>query len=239
MKKVAKIWVYSFAIIGVLLMITGSCKKKDDNNTPTPVTVTDKDGNVYHTVTIGTQVWMVENLKTTKYNDGTPIPLETDNIAWSKLTTPGYCWYANDAATYKTTYGALYNWYAVNTGKLAPTGWHVPTDAEWTTLTAYLGGEIFAGGKMKSTGTIEAGTGLWYSPNVGATNESGFTAVPAGERDGSGTFNPIGYYGTWWSSSEGFTDYAWYRRMFYDGSSASRFYYNMNYGFSVRCLRDF
>ena len=123
-------------------------------------TVTDIDGNVYHTVTIGTQTWMVENLKTTKYNDGTAIPLVTDSTAWLNLTTPGYCWYNNDAATYKNTYGALYNWFTVNTSKLAPSGWHVPTDAEWTTLITYLGGETVAGGQMKSTGTIELGTGL-------------------------------------------------------------------------------
>jgi uncharacterized protein (TIGR02145 family) len=100
--------------------------------------VTDKDGNVYHTVTIGTQTWMVENLKTTKYNDGTAIPFITDNSAWANLTTPGYCWYNNDSTTYKNMYGALYNWYAVSTGNLAPKGWHVATDAEWTTLQNYL-----------------------------------------------------------------------------------------------------
>ena len=99
---------------------------------------TDADGNVYHTVTIGTQTWTVENLKTSKYNDGTKIPLVTDGTTWGNLTTPGYCWHNNDAATNKATYGALYNWYAVNTGKLAPSGWHVPTDAEWTTLENYL-----------------------------------------------------------------------------------------------------
>ena len=102
--------------------------------TTSPPNVTDINGNVYHTVMIGNQVWMVENLKTTKYKDGTAIPNVTDNNAWSALSTPAYCWYNNDAATYKSTYGALYNWYAVNTGKLAPAGWHVATDAEWTKL---------------------------------------------------------------------------------------------------------
>ena len=114
--------------------------------------VTDDDGNVYHSVTIGTQVWMVENLKTTKYNDGTSIPLVTDATDWHNLLTPGYCWNNNDEATYKATYGALYNWYTVNTGNLCPTGWHVPGDAEWTTLTTYLGGEDVAGGKLKEVG---------------------------------------------------------------------------------------
>ena len=201
-------------------------------------TVTDIDGNVYRTVTIGTQVWTVENLKTTKLNDGTPIPLLTDNTEWRSLTTPGYSWYNNDAATYKTTYGALYNWHAVNTGKLAPTGWHVPTDAELTILTTYLGGEGIAGGKMKSTGTIEAGTGLWYSPNTGATNESGFTAVPAGSRSLDGTFGDIGDDGYWWSSSEYGTNYAWSRDLYYGLSTVGRSNDLKNFGLSVRCLRD-
>jgi uncharacterized protein (TIGR02145 family) len=138
-------------------------------------TVTDIDGNIYHTVTIGTQVWMVENLKTTKYRNGDPIPNVTGN-AWAALTTGAYCWYNNDAATYKATYGALYNWYAVaDSRNIAPTGWHVPTDAEWTTLTTFLGGESVAGGKLKETGTNH-----WTSPNTGATNETGFTALPGG-----------------------------------------------------------
>ncbi len=207
-------------------------------NVIAPITVTDIDGNVYHTMTIGTQVWMVENLKTTKYNDGSAIPLVIDGTAWRALSTPGYCWYNNDAVTCKNTYGALYNWFTVNTGKLAPTGWHVPTDAEWTTLSDFLEGESVAGGKMKSTGTIEAGTGLWYAPNTGATNESGFSAIPAGYRNYTGTFNGIGFYGYWWSSSEDGTNFAWYRRVSYSVSRVDRIYYFKNCGFSVRCLRD-
>lgn len=160
-------------------------------------TVTDSDGNVYNTVTIGTQVWMAENLRTTKYKDNTAIPLVTDNTAWTNLSTPGYCWYNNDAATNKSTYGALYNWYTVNTGKLCPTGWHVPTDAEWSTLTTCLGGVGVAGGKLK-----EAGTSHWMSPNVGATNETGFTALPSGYRYAGGTFEYNGLGGWWWSSTE-------------------------------------
>ena len=155
-------------------------------------TVVDIDGNVYHTVTIGTQVWMVENLKTTKYNDGTAIPLVTDSAAWDELTTPGYCWYNNDSATYKNPYGALYNWYAVSTGKLAPTGWHVPTDSEWAVLTTYVGNTYYggldsAGGALKSTDKT-----YWLSPNTGATNSSGFSALPGGFRDYVGTFYSIG-----------------------------------------------
>jgi uncharacterized protein (TIGR02145 family) len=180
----------------------------------------------------------VENLKTTKYNDGNAIPLVTDLAVWVSLSTPGYCWYENDAATYKTTYGALYNWYTVNTGKLAPTGWHVPTDAEWTTLTTYLGGESVAGGKLKSTGTIEAGNGLWYSPNDGATNETGFTAVPGGRRDSYGSFEYVGYYGDWWSSSETIMVWAAGRYMVYSDSDVNRNEFYKSSGFSVRCLRD-
>jgi len=125
--------------------------------------VSDIDGNYYKTIQIGSQIWMAENLKTTRYNDGSNIPLVTDNTAWSNLTTPGYCWYNNDAATYKNVYGALYNWYAVNTGKLCPSGWHVPSEYEWTLLVNYLGGVYAAGGKLKETGTTH-----WYSPNAGA-----------------------------------------------------------------------
>jgi uncharacterized protein (TIGR02145 family) len=223
-------------LVSITLLILSSCSKKTDENNnppPTPGTVTDIDGNVYHTITIGKQVWMVENLKTTKYNDGTSIPLITDGTVWANSTTPGYCWYNNDAATYKTTYGALYNWYAVNTGKLCPTGWHVPTDAEWTTLTDYLGGEGVAGEKLK-----EAGTTHWQSPNTGATNETGFTALPGGFRSFSGAFNYFGDIGFWWSSTEYSTNDAWHRVMYYDISDVSRLNNSKSFGFSVRCLRD-
>ncbi|MCB9001260.1 MAG: fibrobacter succinogenes major paralogous domain-containing protein [Bacteroidales bacterium] len=169
---------------------------KQTKITTTNGTVTDIDGNTYITVTIGNQVWMAENLKTTHYNDGTAIPNVTDGNEWAALTTGAYCWYSN-ATAYKDTYGALYNWYAVNTGKLAPTGWHVATDAEWTTLTTYLGGESVAGGKLKETDTTH-----WASPNTGATNETGFTALPGGYRGRGGAFGGIGGYGYWWSATE-------------------------------------
>jgi len=236
MKNKNRIWIYPLFIICALFLTTSSCKKSS-STTPATNTITDVDGNVYHYVVIGTQTWMGENLKTTKYNDGTSIPLVSDYSAWNLLTTPGYCWYNNDVSN-KNTYGALYNWYAVNTGKLAPSGWHVPTDAEWTTLTIYLGGETVAGGQMKSTGTIELGTGLWYRPNTDATNKSGFTAVPAGYRDYLGTFNRIGMTGEWWSSSEDDTGYAWSRYLEYDYSDVTRGATGKNRGFSVRCVRN-
>ena len=198
----------------------------------------DIDGNQYDVVKIGTQVWMKENLKTTKYNDNSSIPLVTDNTVWASLSTPGFCWYNNDAAAYKATYGAMYNGYAVgvasNGGKnVCPTGWHVPTDPEWTTLTNYLGGEIVAGGKLK-----EAGLTHWASANTGATNETGFTALPGGNRSNTGTFLSLGYYGFWWSSTEYSTAYGWGRVMFY-GISNINTVSGKRDGFSVRCVRDF
>ncbi|MGB7568216.1 MAG: FISUMP domain-containing protein, partial [Chitinivibrionales bacterium] len=167
--------------------------------------LSDADGNVYTTVTIGAQTWMVQNLKTTTYNDGTSIPLVTDSIAWFNLSTPGYCWYNNDVAN-KATYGALYNWYTVNTGKLAPAGWHVPTDSEWTVLFTYLGSDTLgnAGGKLKEAGTLH-----WLSPNTNATNESGFSALPGGFRvplSSYSIFNNMSTDGVWWSSTRYISD---------------------------------
>ncbi len=194
--------------------------------------MTDIDGNTYKTVTIGTQTWMAENLKVTKYNDGAAIPNVTDATAWSELTTGALCDYENTPSN-SETYGKLYNWYAVNTGKLCPTGWHVPSDAEWTELTDYLGGTSVAGGKLKETGTTH-----WASPNTGATNETGFTALPGGYRDFSGAFDGIGVHGYWWSATEGSTSYAWSRFMLNDDSSVYRNYFSKEVGFSVRCVRD-
>lgn len=171
-----------YCIILVISFITVSCKKDSDNNDDNN-SIIDIEGNVYQTVIIGTQVWMAENLRTTKYNDGSSIPLVTEAAAWDDLNSPGYCWYDNDSINYKDTYGALYNWNAINTGKLAPVGWHVATDADWTTLTTYLGGDSIAGGKLK-----EQGTSHWAIPNTGASNTSGFTGLPAGFRNPAGIF---------------------------------------------------
>jgi uncharacterized protein (TIGR02145 family) len=200
--------------------------------------VTDIDGNVYHTVTIGTQTWMVENLKASRYNDGTPIPLVTDNTEWAALSTPAYRWYNNDSVTYCNPYGALYNWYVVdpaNVKKLAPTGWHVPSEAEWTILETFLGGSSVAGGKLK-----EAGTTHWNYPNTGATNEIGFSAVAGGQGYYDGSFNQLGYVCYWWSSI-GFRamTVVWLSN---SNTSLSHSYYDTEYykrlGYSVRCLKD-
>jgi len=228
MKRKNRIWLIPLIVMGLVLILTNSCKKEVETGG-----LTDKDGNVYTSVIIGTQEWMVENLKTTKYNDGTDIPLVTDDYEWSDLTTDAYCWYDNDAATYKNPYGALYNWYAVNTGKLCPTGWRVPTDAEWTELTVYLGGFV-AGGKLKESGTTH-----WNSPNTGATNETGFTALPSGYRSYlNGTYYYIGSHGYWWSSQEYSTTNAYLRYMIYVDPGIYRDSGNKRYGYSVRCLRD-
>ena len=205
--------------------------------TTDPITVTDLDGNVYNVIRIGTQVWMAENLKTTKYRNGDPIPNVTDNTAWAALSTGAYCWLNNDAVTYKATYGALYNWWAVSDSRnIAPTGWHVPTDAEWTTLTTFLGGESVAGGKLKETGTTH-----WQSPNTDATNSSGFTALPGGDRNSGGTFYTIGYHGFWWSSTANgasYAWYAWYQVLGYDFASVNRNNFYKQGGDAVRCVRD-
>jgi uncharacterized protein (TIGR02145 family) len=191
------------------------------------MTVSDVEGNVYKTVTIGNQVWMAENLKTTKYNDGTNITMAAGNLP----TTEAYFYYDNDISN-KDIYGALYNWYAVNTAKLCPTGWHVPNNAEWQTLTDYLGGFYVAGGKMK-----EEGYNHWLAPNTGATNESGFTALPGGWA----IHAYMGESAYFSSSSEYETNNSWsyYLNLFYNSSAGgiggATF---KEYGYSVRCLKN-
>jgi len=201
-------------------------------------TVTDIDGNVYNTITIGTQVWMVENLKVTHYRNGVSIPNVTDGTEWGNLTTGAYCNYNNDA-NISTTYGRLYNWYAVDDSRnIAPMGWHVPTNPELTTLIEYLEGESIAGGKLKETGTSH-----WYSPNTGATNESGFTALPGGCRCPCPywTFAGISSAGYWWAATEVGAMDLWgiclwynYAGVYYDELGADV----KPLGYSVRCLKD-
>lgn len=198
--------------------------------------LTDIDANTYNTVIIGNLVWMQENLKVTKLNDGTPLPLVEDNDTWLQTDDPGYSWYNNDKDTYGDTYGAFYNWYTVNTGNLCPDGWHVPSDDEWTALTNYLGGEVVAGGKMK-----EAGTEHWDSPNTGATNESGFTALLGGYRSNGGQFYSIGWTGSLWTSTlvdDGWDMYVYMRRVQADQNSVFKGQSNKNFGFYVRCIKD-
>lgn len=211
-------------------------------------TVTDAQGNSYAIVKIGDQWWMAENLKVTKYNDGTAIPNVTDATAWAALTTGAYCDYSNSTAN-GTKYGHLYNWYTVNTGKLAPAGWHVPTDAEWTTLQNYL---IANGYNYDATTTdnkiakaLAAKTDWTTSTTTGApgntlstNNSSGFSALPGGFRNYTGSFNYLGNYGIWWSATEYDTDNAWNRTLGYSNAYLSSNFNDKQDGFSVRCVRD-
>jgi uncharacterized protein (TIGR02145 family) len=193
--------------------------------------VVDVDGNEYKTIQIGTQIWMAENLRTTAYNDGTPIPNVTGFGDWQGLSTGAYAWYDNDEATNKNLYGALYNGYAVETGKLAPEGWHIPTNEEWEILADYLGGHSVAGGKLK-----EKGTSNWDTPNTDATNEVGFTALPGGFRDGG--FIGLGVNAQWWTSTETSPIEAKYRLVAYDHGALAGLDYLKRNGFSIRCVKD-
>ena len=219
---------------------------------PTSGTVTDIEGNVYHTITIGTQTWMIENLMTTKLNDNTAIANLTEEYRWDNLNVaiPAYCWYNNDAATYKAKYGALYNWYTVKTGKLAPVGWHVPTNAEWSILENYLisNGYNYDGttSENKIAMALASSLGWRLSDGKGAVgypyypdkrNASGFTALPGGSRYG-GEFGSIGYASYWWSSSQYDNSDAIERSIHSDRDYVTNYHYGLRDGLSVRCVRD-
>ena len=197
-----------------------------------PEIVTDADGNLYHTVKIGNQTWMVENLKTTKFNDGTDIPNVTDGYQWIGLSTPGYCW-ANNNIQNKAVYGALYNHYAVSTGKLAPAGWHVPTESDWMTLAIYLGGLNGSGSALK-----EVGTSHWNYPNSDATNSTGFLALPGGYRSTSyGNYVNMGSWGCFWSATV--TNGKAWRAILTNVNGVFDYMPDgFGYGFSVRCIKD-
>ena len=194
--------------------------------------LTDNDGNSYIVVQIGNQFWMAENLKSTRFTDGTKIPLVSDYKAWSNLNAPGYCWYNNDAGSNRTDYGALYNGFTISTGKLCPLGWHIPSAEEWMTLASYCG-EKTAGGKLK-----ESSTRYWMNPNTGATYETGFTALPGGSRGNLGSFLDEGLRGHWWSSTEYDKTKIWNNTMSYVYSVATRGSDLKKSGLSVRCVKD-
>jgi uncharacterized protein (TIGR02145 family) len=203
--------------------------------------MTDQEGNVYKTIVIGTQEWMAENLNTSIYRNGDSIPTGLSNADWENtINTQQGAWaYYNNDASYACPYGKLYNWYAcADARELCPVGWHVPTYTEWMVLTDFLGGEAISGGKMKTTGTIDAATGLWLSPNTGANNSSGFSGAPGGARDFNGGYDLIGDCGLWWSSSESDAYVPWSHLLFYLGGNASLGGSAKQCGFSVRCLRD-
>lgn len=231
-----KIWNYVFIVLGAFLLFLSSCTKVDNNDPITGGIIKDVDGNVYNTVKIGTQVWMVENLKTTKYRNGEPIPNVIGNDFWRTLTTGAYCWFDNNSVANKETYGALYNWFTViDTRNIAPTGWHVPTYEEWIILIDYLGGINAAGGKLK-----ERGTSHWSTPNTGATNISGFNAFPGGYQEGiGGGTSGIGLNGVWWSVSEGGQKYAWFVELDNERASVRIDFGTKTSCSSVRCIKDY
>lgn len=229
-----------FSLTGLFLMINIVAQQPLSKSTPTadsPISekceynsITDFEGNIYRTVQIGNQIWMAENLKTTRLNDGTLIPLVSSKNDWTSMNSSAYCWHNNDS-TNKRLYGALYNWYTINTRKLCPSGWHVPTLEEWKLLANFYGGLNSASGKLKDT--IH-----WNSPNVGATNESGFSAIPGGYRNDDGYFYSPGINGIWWSSSPGSETISW--RVYMQNVNTQIFvwtYSNIG-GFYTRCLKD-
>jgi uncharacterized protein (TIGR02145 family) len=198
--------------------------------------MTDQEGNVYKTIVIGNQEWMAENLNTSIYRNGDPIATNLSNAEWDNtINTQIGAWaFYNNDSLYGCPYGKLYNWYAVADSRhLCPTGWHEPTDGEWTILIEYLGGGAVAGGKMKSTGTQ-----YWFEPNQDATNVSGFSALPGGNRFVNGDFNEFGDFGEYWSSSEGGDFGAWVRTLDYISGIAYQSNGSLQGGLSVRCLRD-
>lgn len=251
MKKLKRFWIYPLILIGFSAILLNACQE-DDVLEPEPGpltgTVTDKDGNTYSTVQIGSQIWMAENLRTTKFNDNTAIPNITDNELWFfGYTAPAYCWYDNSEYN-KTPYGALYNWQTINTGKLAPEGWHVATKDDWEQLVDYLGGATVAAAKLMETGPVH-----WPSPNADATNETGFTALAAGYRythggddvfdiNYDGKFHSIGFATSWWTATEDLNPYssniAWAVAWEWDWHGVNIDSGPQGTGLSVRCVKD-
>jgi uncharacterized protein (TIGR02145 family) len=255
MLKLIRYYFITLSCISFLVTFN-TCKADEDltgNNLPKPIlssptascgalavhnsnkiygNLTDQEGNEYKTIVIGSQVWMAENLKTSIYRNGEPIPHVTNNDQWADLNTGAWCYYNNNSQL-ECPYGKLYNWFAVSDPRnLCPIGWHVPTNAEWNELTDYLGGEV-VGGKMKS-----AGTQYWSGPNTDATNWSGFSGLPGGLRFHFGTFDFMSDYGYWWSSTQNGTNSVLIRHL---GSPSGHVYQDqgsMPTGFSVRCVKD-
>jgi len=216
-------------ICGVFIILLSGCEKGEDSPDP----VTDIDGNVYETVMIGNQVWMAENLRTTRLNDGTGIMLVTKNQEWNKTGDPAYCWYHNDSSLFKVPYGALYNGYIATNERICPEGWHVPGNEEWEQLIGFLGDTESAGGKLKA-----AGLAHWHSPNTGADNGSSFSALPAGMRYFEGTFSSLSYFTAFWSVNEADNTSHYFMSLSYLDSKAVLSSKSKKQGFSIRCIRD-
>jgi len=215
-------------VTGVLPVANGGTGRSDN----IALIVQDQSGNFYNTIAIGTQVWFRENLRTKKYRNGNNIIVKT-NTDTSTLVGQMY-YYGNDSLTNYPVYGALYNWKATQeSDSLCPVGWHVPTDAEWTTLTTYLGSVSVAGGKIKSTGTT-----YWDSPNTFATNETGFSVLPGGFRSSAGSFGYVRSFAFFWSATEYDYNNAWIRDLGSGSGSVSRYVDSKSVGASVRCLKN-
>ena len=246
MKNRNVIWIRPIGVMIILSLLADNCKK--ENNDPN---IVDKDGNIYHTVTLGTQIWMVENIRTTHFNDGTEIPKVTDNTEWGTLTTPAYCTYKNTTNVDSIkTFGLLYNGYAIKTGKICPKGWHVPSDAEWTTLENYLitNGYNYDGSTTSSNcakslasvtnWTVYLGTGtVGNSDYPNKRNATGFTAQPGGYRVVDG-FHSIGLYSGWWTSTDYVSNALYDRYLSYNFSNLFRASSTNVAGLYVRCLKD-
>jgi uncharacterized protein (TIGR02145 family) len=225
-----KVKISSFILTATILLTLLICC---DNKDKAPGPVSDFEGNTYKTVRIGSQVWMAESLRTRTFNDGTEISYIADAADWGELTTPGFCWYNNDEASYKDTFGALYNFYAVISGNLCPAGWHVPSRDEWQQLRDVLGDTLTGGGKLKEEGTLH-----WNHPNSGATNITGFTAMPAGIRYLEGTFSSLSSFTSFWSSTVYDINNGWYFSLYYNDAVAGMNKTSQRDGFSVRCVKD-
>jgi uncharacterized protein (TIGR02145 family) len=235
MKRKLGIYTLPLVMMGILIILSGSVKKDGFLNMPktTNETVTDVDGNVYNTITIGSQVWLVENLKVTHYRNGDPISIVTDSSSWSSLTSGAYCNYQNNESN-STTYGRLYNYNAViDNRNIAPVGYHVPSKEEWATLISTLGGESEAINKMK-----EVGTSHWSSPNTGVDNSSGFTALPGGGRNYNASFDLLGSYASWWSVTNDDVANAWFLYLYSGRTDAHLTNGDKLSGMSVRCIKD-
>lgn len=216
-------------IFASILTLSSSCQEETEKSLEP---VIDFEGNSYKTIKAGTQIWMAENLRSTKFNDGTAIPPIPASVQWKNILTPGYCWYDNDSITNRATYGTLYNAYAVNPGKICPTGWHIPAIDEWQQLKDFFTDTIPEGGKLKEAGIVH-----WMSPNNGATNSSGFTALPSGFRFTDGSFTAIHYYTGFWTSSENGADNQSFLGLYYGDASVSISSVSKRYGLSVRCVK--
>jgi uncharacterized protein (TIGR02145 family) len=229
----AKTLNFILALLSLLMIVAGSCKDEPEPLIIPPNCIADIDRNIYKTVTIGSQVWMAENLKVTHYRNGDQIT-SSKGLSWPNTEEGAYC-ELNDHRGNIETFGLLYNGYAVmDSRKIAPEGWHIPSDAEWLILIDYLGGQMVAGGKLKDTSIS------WIQPNIGATNESGFTALPGGYRTFYLEYKEAYISGYWWSSTEYDSEsiYFFYLRNSYPYTGGMTSWHYKQVGFSVRCVKD-